>query len=81
MADHIANISAKHEGGDPETDSARAHPSDIFDYFRERSEIVASGDWEALTLNFLDKVDATNATAQALTERGLSFIAAQNLHR
>jgi hypothetical protein len=81
VADHIANISAKHEGGDPETDSARAHPSDIFDYFRDRSEIVASGDWEALTLNFLDKVDATNATAQALTERGLSFIAAQNLHR
>ena len=35
IADHVANISAKHEGGDPEIDSARAHPSDILDYFRE----------------------------------------------
>jgi hypothetical protein len=81
VADHVANISAKHEGGDPEIDSKRAHPSDIFDYFRDRSEIVASGDWDALTLNFMDKVDATNATARALTEHGLSFIAARNLHR
>ena len=81
VADHVANISAKHEGGDPEIDSRRAHPSDILDYFRDRSEIVASGEWEALTENFLDKVDATNATARALTEHGLSFIAARNLHR
>jgi len=81
VADHVANISAKHEGGDPEIDSQRAHPSDILDYFRDRSEIVASGEWEALTENFLDKVDATNATARALTEHGLSFIAARNLHR
>jgi hypothetical protein len=81
VADHVANISAKHEGGDPEIDSKREHPSDILDYFRDRSEIVASGEWEALTLNFLDKFDATNATARALTEHGLSFIAARNLHR
>jgi hypothetical protein len=81
VADHVANISAKHEGGDPEIDSKREHPSDILDYFRDRSEIVASGEWDALTLNFLDKFDATNATARALTEHGLSFIAAQNLHR
>lgn len=80
LADHVANISAKHEGGDPEVDQARPHPSDILDYFRDKSEIVATGDWEKLELNFLDKVEATNRTAWALTERGLSFVAAQALH-
>lgn len=81
IADHVANISAKHEGGDPEVEQTRAHPSDILDYFREKSEIVASGDWEAVTQNFIDKFDATNHTARALTENGLCFIAAQKLHR
>lgn len=81
IADHVANISAKHEGGDPELDQTRAHPSDILDYFRDKEEIFASGDWDHLTANFLDKFDATNKTAWALTEHGLSFIAARNLHR
>ncbi len=81
IADHVANISAKHEGGDPEIDQARSHPSDILDYFRDKSEIIASGDWDHVILNFLDKVDATNRTAWALTKNGLSFIAAENLHR
>jgi hypothetical protein len=80
IADHVLNISAKHEGGDPEIDSTRAHPSDILDYFRDKEEIISSGDWENLTLNFLDKIDATNNTAWALTQCGLSFIAAENLH-
>ncbi len=80
LADHVANISAKHEGGDPEIDGAREHPSDILDYFRDKEEVIASGDWEALQTNFLDKFDALNKTAWALTEHGLSFIAAQKLH-
>ncbi len=80
IADHIANISAKHEGGDPEIDSQRPHPSDILDYFRDKAEVIDSGDWDALELNFLDKLDAVNRTAKALTENGLSFIAA-DLHR
>lgn len=80
LADHVANISAKHEGGDPEVEQTRQHPSDILDYFRDKSEIIASGDWEALQQNFLDKFEALNRTAWALTERGLSFIAAQRLH-
>lgn len=80
IADHILNISAKHEGGDPDIDSTREHPSDILDYFRDKEEIIASGDWDHLTLNFLDKVDAANRTARALTEKGLTFIAATNLH-
>jgi hypothetical protein len=80
LADHVANISAKHEGGDPEIDQTRSHPSDILDYFRERKEIVDSGDWENLTLNFMDKYEAANRTAWALTEAGLSFVAAKHVH-
>jgi len=80
IANHVANISAKHEGADPEIDVTREHPSDILDYFREKEEIIASGDWDYLMLNFLDKFDALNRTAWALTEQGLSFIAAHNLH-
>jgi hypothetical protein len=81
LADHVANISAKHEGGDPEIDKNRDHPSDILDYFRDKEEVISAGDWDAMELNFLDKFDATNKTARALTENGLSFIAAQKLHK
>jgi hypothetical protein len=80
IASHVRNISAKHEGGDPDIDATRAHPSDILDYFRDKDEIIESGDWEFVTENYLDKVEATNHTARALTEHGLSFIAATNLH-
>ena len=80
LADHVANISAKHEGGDPEVDGTRAHPSDILDYFRDKKEVIESGDWDNLQLNFMDKFDATNHSARTLTENGLSFIAARNLH-
>jgi hypothetical protein len=80
IADHVANISAKHEGGDPEIDQTRDHPSDILDYFRDKEEIIASGDWDSLCLNFMDKMDAVNGTARALTENGLSFVAARRLH-
>lgn len=81
IADHVANIAAKHEGGDPEIEQALPHQSDILDYFREKQEVIASGDWEALKLNFLQKVDAANHTACKLTEHGLSFIAARHLHK
>jgi hypothetical protein len=81
LADHVANISAKHEGGDPEIDQTRSHPSDILDYFRDKSEVIESGDWENLKINFMDKFESANRTAYALTQNGLSFIAAQNLHK
>lgn len=81
IADHVANIAAKHEGGDVEVDSRREHPSDILDYFRDKSEVIASGDWDHLRVNFLDKVAASNTTAWQLTQKGLSFVAARNLHR
>jgi hypothetical protein len=80
LAATVPNISAKHEGGDPAIDSLRAHPSDILDYFRDKSEVISSGEWDALALDFMDKIDATNHTARALTEAGLSFIAARELH-
>lgn len=80
IAGSVANISAKHEGGDPEIDQTRLHPSDILDYFRDKQEVIASGDWDHLTVNFLDKFDATNRTAWALTQNGLSFVAAHHLH-
>ena len=80
LADHVANISAKHEGGDPEIDETREHPSDILDYFRDKEEVIAAGDWEHMERNFLDKVDACNKTAVALTKQALSFVAAEHLH-
>ncbi len=80
IAGHIANISAKHEGGDQEVEEQREHPSDILDYFRDKEEVIMASDWDHLQLNFLDKFDATNRTAWALTENHLSFVAAKNLH-
>ncbi|UCH72181.1 MAG: hypothetical protein JSW62_01135, partial [Thermoplasmatales archaeon] len=80
LADKIRNISAKHEGGEIEIDSKREHPSDILDYFRSKSEIEEKGLMNYLHRNYLDKHDAINNTARSLTERGLTFIAAPNLH-
>jgi len=81
LADHVANIAAKHEGGDPEVDVTRAHQSDLLDYFREKKEVIESGDWDNLQQNYLDKVAACNHSAWDLTKAGLSFIAAKNLHK
>jgi bifunctional DNA-binding transcriptional regulator/antitoxin component of YhaV-PrlF toxin-antitoxin module len=80
LADHVANISAKHEGGTPVVDAAREHPSDILDYFLPKAEIEAKGLMAAMERNYLDKHDALNETAVALTKKGLSFLAAQHLH-
>ncbi len=81
LADHVKNISAKHEGGIPEVDKNREHPSDILEYFIPKKEIIEKGLMPKLLGNYLDKHDAVNRTAKALTERGLTFIAAQNLHK
>ncbi len=81
IADHVANIAAKHEGGDPEIEPTLAHPSDILDYFREKKEVIESGDWEHLQRNFMEKVAASNHTARDLTKNGLAFIAAKKLHK
>lgn len=80
LADHVPNISAKHEGGDPDVEATRDYPSDILDYFRAQDEIEAAGDMPKLLRNYLDKHESLNRTARALTEHGLSFIAAPKLH-
>ena len=81
IADHVANISAKHEGGDPEIDGKLDHPSSILDYFRDKQEVIDTGDWDNLQQNFIEKVNAANKSACAPTEKGLSFVAAPKLHK
>ncbi|HWR62312.1 MAG TPA: hypothetical protein VN580_11905 [Clostridia bacterium] len=81
LANTIPNISAKHEGGDPDAEVKQSHQSDILDYFRPKEEIIASGDMNNLLGNYLGKHDAVNNTARALTEKGLTFIGAKKLHR
>jgi len=81
LADHVKNISAKHEGGIPATEEKREHPSDILEYFLSKKDIVEKGLMPKLLTNYLDKHDALNMTAEALTRHGLTFLAAQKLHR
>jgi len=81
LADHVKNISAKHEGGMPQTEETREHPSDILDYFIPKKDITEKRLMPKLLLNYLDKHDAANHTAKVLTEHGLTFIAAQKLHK
>ena len=81
LADHVKNISAKHEGAPPEVEKTREHPSDILDYFMSKKEIMEKGLMPKLLANYLDKHDAVNRTAKALTEKGLTFVAAKNLHK
>jgi hypothetical protein len=81
LADHVKNIGAKHEGGTPEVEEKREHPSDILDYFMPKSDIVERGLMPKLLVNYLDKHDALNRTAEALTRHGLTFVAAENLHK
>jgi len=81
VAPKVPNISAKHEGGDPEVEQTREHASDILDYFRNKDEVLSCGDMSCLERNYLDKHESVNRTAIALTEKGLAFIAAWNLHK
>ena len=80
VAREIPNISAKHEGGDPEAEMTMDHPSDILDYFRDKSEVLASGDMPKLLAKYLGKHAAVNRTAEALTRQHIPFIAAPLLH-
>ena len=80
LARKVKNISAKHEGGNVEVDKAREHPTDILEYFAAKKDLIEAGLWDALRINHLDRNDAVNSTAKALTENGIAFIAAKNLH-
>ncbi len=81
LADHVKNISAKHEGGVPEIEKNKEHPSDLLDYFMPKKDIIEKGLMPKLLDNYLEKHAAVNRTAEALTKHGLTFIAAQNLHK
>jgi hypothetical protein len=80
IASKVKNISAKHEGGEISIEEKREHPSDVFDYFIPKKEVEEKDLMPLLLQNYMDKHNALNNTARALTERGLSFIAAPNLH-
>ncbi|MFH1437975.1 MAG: hypothetical protein ABIJ56_19865 [Pseudomonadota bacterium] len=80
VAPKVRNISAKHEGGDVEVEKTRGHPSDILDYFVPKKDVLANDLWDDFLRNYLDKHDAVNHTARALTEKGIAVIAAKNLH-
>jgi hypothetical protein len=81
VAKDVANIAAKHEGGDPAIDCSREHPSDILDYFMSKQEVIAQGLMDAMQLNYLDKHDAVNRTAEALLKAGIGVVCASNLHK
>jgi len=80
LADHVKNISAKHEGGTLSIEASRDYPSDILDYFRTKEDIIQAGHMPMHLQNYLDKHHSVNRTAEELTKRGLTFLAAPNLH-
>jgi len=80
IAARVPNISAKHEGGDPDTEQQREHASDILEYFMSKQDVEANDLMDHLARNYLDKHDAVNNTADALTRAGISVIPAKNLH-
>ena len=80
IAAEVPNISAEHEGGDPEVEAGRKHRSDILDYFISRNVIEAAGAMEALERNYLDKHEALNHTAADLVRAGIGLRPASLLH-
>jgi bifunctional DNA-binding transcriptional regulator/antitoxin component of YhaV-PrlF toxin-antitoxin module len=81
VAKEVPNIAAKHEGGDPEIDGAREHPSDILDYFLSKEDTESQGLMDMLLTNYLDKHNSLNKTAEALTKAGIGVVCAWNAHK
>jgi hypothetical protein len=80
IAAEVPNISAEHEGGDPDVEAGRRHRSDILDYFISQNVIEAAGAMEALERNYLDKHAALNHTAADLIRAGIGVKPASLLH-
>jgi hypothetical protein len=80
VARKVRNISAKHEGGVPQTEESRDYPSDILDYFLPKQEIEEKGLMPALEQNYLDKHSGLQRTATALLKAGIPVLAAPLLH-
>ncbi len=66
----VPNVSAKHEGGDPASEAAGDHPSDILDYFMPLEEVERRGLMPALAANYLAKHVAWSARRQPSRRRG-----------
>ncbi|HZQ09208.1 MAG TPA: hypothetical protein VFD70_21710 [Anaerolineae bacterium] len=81
LAARVPNISAKHEGGDPDVEVTRAYPSDVLDYFRAKAEMEANHLMASLEQSYMDKHESVQRTARALTERGIAVLPAKHLHR
>jgi hypothetical protein len=80
IAKEVRNISAKHEGGEPEVEKNLEHPSDILDYFMSKKEIVAQKLMQPMENNYLEKHESVNLTAEALINAGIGVIGAPHLH-
>ena len=81
VARDVPNISAKHEGGEVESEQNLEHPSDILEYFLTKEEIEQKNLMPALERNYLEKHASVNLTSDALTRAGTGIVCAWNLHR
>jgi hypothetical protein len=80
IAAEVPNISAKHEGGEPEVEPTLAHPSDILDYFLAKADAEKAGLMPALEKNYMEKHRSVQLTAQALVKAGIGVVCAPRLH-
>jgi hypothetical protein len=81
IATDVPNISAKHEGGEPEIEQTIPHPSDILDYFIAKGDVEKAGLMPALEKNYMEKHRSVDLTAQALVRAGIGVVCATRLHR
>jgi hypothetical protein len=80
LVKRVKNISAKHEGGIPETETKRDHPSNILEYFLSKEEIDKQNLMQFLERNYLDKHDAVQRSAKELLQNDIPVLAAPSLH-
>jgi hypothetical protein len=80
IAREVPNISAKHEGGEPEIEPTLSHPSDILDYFLAKADAEKAGLMPALEKNYMEKHRSVDLTAQALVKGGIGVVCAARLH-
>jgi len=80
IAQEVPNISAKHEGGEPEIEQKLEHPSDILDYFLSKPDAEKGGLMPALEKNYMEKHRSVALTAQALIKAGIGVVCASRLH-
>jgi hypothetical protein len=81
IAVEVPNIAAKHEGGEVDVEPYLQHPSDILDYFISKSDVETQGLMPALELNYIEKHNSMNLTADALARAGIAAVCAWNLHK